>query len=814
MENKNMMNAEILLPLNLEKTLSYSVPEVFREKISIGMRVVVELRGRLYTAIVVSLTKDNEDNLASKEIIDILDDSPCVNTLQLRLWKWIAEYYCCTTGEVMRAALPSALKIESDTKIELLQKQWSDTELNDDEYIICEALENSQEITVKDVVDILGKKNVMPTLNRMMNNGLICIFKEYVERYRPKTENFVFAVNENNFAENAINATEKREKQRTLIMAFLSLNGLNKGVSKKKLLDYSGVSSAVLDTLIKNKILKIVSLEVDRIKGESADNPIKELSDEQKNAEKEILNGFEKGKTVLLHGVTGSGKTEIYVDIIRSVIEKGGQVLYLLPEIALTTQLISRLKKYFGEKIGVYHSKYNDMQRAEVWNRTGKAAKNRFDIIIGARSAIFLPFENLKLIIVDEEHDSSFKQTDPAPRYNARDTALILGKISGSNVLLGSATPAVESFFNALDNKYQLVSLEKRYGDVPLPHISVVNIKDAYALKQMNGHFSIQLIEAINTTLENKEQVILFQNRRGYAPVVECRDCGWTPKCSHCDVSMTYHKHSDNMRCHYCGYSSARPVVCPVCGSVRLETKGFGTEQVQIEAEKLFPDAKILRMDLDTTGAKNSYQNIITTFENREADILIGTQMLSKGLDFDHVALVGILNADNTFKNESFRAYERGYQLLSQVSGRSGRKNEGEVIIQTYDPLHPVIQNVISSDYISMYHSVIGERKNFFFPPFCRMARIVFKHKNIDTVNIAADLYTQELKKVWTGEVLGPEFYHIPRINSLYIKHIYLKFPSEVSLSGTKKTLRYLADVLSCTKEYRSLRITIDIDPM
>ena len=807
------MYAEILLPLNLEKTLYYSVPQMFTDKINIGIRVVVELRGQLYTALVFSILDKIEDRYSTKEIIDILDDNPCVNNYQLTLWKWIAEYYCCTMGEVMRVALPSALKIESDTKIELINSQDSDCELNDEEFIICEALRNCKEITVNDVANILDKKKVMPTLNKMIDKGLIGIFKEYSQRYTPKIEPFIFAYTEEKFVENAIIATKKREKQRILIMAFLSLGGEKNGIGKKKLLNYSGISSSVLDTLVKNKILKIKNLEVERIKGQSADEPIKALSDIQDKAKNDILKGFENGKTVLLHGVTGSGKTEIYVDLIRSVIEKGGQALYLLPEIALTTQLISRLKKYFGEKIGVYHSKYSDLQRAEIWNRVSGNVKNRFDIIIGARSAIFLPFENLKMIIVDEEHDSSFKQTDPAPRYNARDTALVLGNICGANVLLGSATPAVESFFNAQEDKYQLVTLNKRYDNVPLPEISIVNIKDAYASGKMKGHFSQELIDAINDSLDRKEQVILFQNRRGYAPMVECRDCGYTPQCSHCDVSMTYHKNSDSMRCHYCGYSVPRPVVCPKCGSIRLDTKGFGTEQVQIEAEELFPDAKILRMDSDTTSGKNSYQNIITAFENQEANILIGTQMLSKGLDFDHVSLVGILNADNTFKNESFRAYERGFQLLSQVSGRSGRKSQGQVLIQTYEPLHPVIQNVISYNYTSMYESILAERSKFFYPPFCRMARIVFKHKDPNVVSVGADLYANELKNKWKGEVLGPEFYHIPRINNLYIKHLYLKFPPYVSLSGTKTALRRLADILTNAKEYKSLRIIIDIDP-
>lgn len=809
---------EILLPLNISTCMTYVMPEGCIFGGNYGKRVAVELKGAIYTGIILAEHRNAPQGYEPKRVIEILDEEPAVNARQIDLWRWTASYYACTMGEVMRAALPSALKIESSTKIELLDHSAPETELSDDEFMVCEALENNKNLTVDDVSSILGRKNVLPLLRKMMQKGLVSVFREYAERYRPHMENFVYICgsyfSEEGGTEKAMEATARSDKQRALLMAALGIKAQGKEpLTRKELTEYCGTSPAVLDTLVKKGILEVRREETDRIKGRPSDKPIKSLSAEQEQALKKIKDCFVDGKTALLHGVTGSGKTEIYVRLIKETLEKGGQVLYLLPEIALTTQLVGRLKQYFGEKIGVYHSKYNDMQRAEVWQRVKSDGGNRFDIIMGARSAVFLPFDKLSLVIVDEEHEQSYKQQDPAPRYHARDTAMVLASISGAYVVLGSATPSVESYYNASQGKYSLVSLPHRYADVALPEINVVNIKEAYAAGKMKGHFSHELIERTREAIDGGRQVILFQNRRGYAPVVECLDCGWTPQCRHCDVSLTYHKHSDNMRCHYCGYSEPRPQRCPQCGSARLDTKGFGTEQVETEAAKLFPQARILRMDLDTTGGKNSYQSIITSFENGQADILIGTQMIAKGLDFGNVSLVGILNADNSFKNADFRAFERGYQLLSQVAGRAGRRERGQVVLQTYEPEHEVVRNVMSGDYASMYCEVIKHRQQFTYPPFCRMIRVVLRHRETETLDAAGAVFAEQMRRILPDNILGPDYYHIPRINSLYIKHLYIKLPQDVSLKGVKEYLTKLSSAFSSSREYRAVRITIDVDP-
>ena len=810
--------AEILLPLNISACMTYIMPEGSVLGDNYGKRVAVDMKGAIYTGIILEEHSDEPQGYKPKPVIEILDDEPVVDRRQIELWQWTASYYACTVGEVMRAALPSALKIESRTKIELLEHSIPDGELSDDEFMVCEALENNKNLTVDDVSSILGRKNVLPLLKKMMQKGLVSVFMEYAERYRPLMENFVY-IGKDYFSgsggmEKAMEATARSEKQRALLMAALGIKAQGKEpLTKKELLEYCGASPTVLDGLVKKRILEVRREETDRIKGRPSDKPIKALSTEQEQALAEIKNSFAEGRPALLHGVTGSGKTEIYVRLIKETLEKGGQVLYLLPEIALTTQLVGRLKQYFGEKIGVYHSKYNDMQRAEVWQRVKSGGNNRFDIIMGARSAVFLPFDKLSLIVVDEEHEQSYKQQDPSPRYHARDTAMVLASMSGAHVVLGSATPSVESYHNALQGKYSLVSLPHRYADVAMPEINVVNIKEAYAAGKMKGHFSHELIERTKEAIGSGRQVILFQNRRGYAPVVECRDCGWTPQCRHCDVSLTYHKHSDNMRCHYCGYNEPRPQRCPQCGSVRLDTKGFGTEQVEAEAAKLFPDARILRMDLDTTGGKNSYQSIITAFENGQADILIGTQMIAKGLDFGNVSLVGILNADYSFKNADFRAFERGYQLLSQIGGRAGRKERGQVILQTYEPEHEVIRNVVNGGYQSMYRDVMKHRRQFIYPPFCRMIRVVLRHKETETLDAAAAVFAGRLRQILPDNVLGPDYYQITSITSLYIEHLYKKLPQEVSLKGVKEYLSKLSSAFSSSREYRTVRITIDVDP-
>ena len=806
------MYADILLPLNIENALTYHVSEALCDDIAVGKRVVVELRRGIYTGLVVKVNTPKPDSYLPKDIIEILDDRPCVNINSLKLWHWVAKYYCCTTGEVMRAALPSAMKIESTTKIEINSSFEDESLLNDQQFLIYEALGNNGELSIDDVAEILNKKHVIPIIKDMIDKGAVSIFKEYNERYRPKTENYLY-LHPSFDAEVAMNLTKRSAKQRDALMAYLSLSQKGR-VRKKDIIDYANVSYPVIDALIKKEILVQRVENIDRITDKRETSEIKSLSDAQKKALENIETGFRDNKTVLLHGVTGSGKTEIYIDLISRTIEKGGQCLYLLPEIALTAQLIERLKKHFGARVGVYHSKYNDMERAEVWLRSMSRDENRFDVIIGARSAVFLPFDDLRLVIIDEEHDPSFKQADPAPRYNGRDTALVAAQIYGANVLMGSATPAVESYYNATSGKYHLVRLTERYQGVNLPQITTVNIREAYATGDMRGHFSTTLINGIKDALLSSRQVLLFQNRRGHSPIVECLQCGWVAECSHCDVSLTYHSNTDSMKCHYCGYEQSRPRTCPVCGGMHLDTRGLGTQQVEEEARRLFPDARILRMDSDTTTGKESHTRIINAFEKGEADILIGTQMVSKGLDFDRVALVGILNGDNTFKSSDFRSYERGFQMLCQISGRAGRKDTGRVILQTYDPTHTVIRNVCRTDYENMYHDIMRERSEFYYPPLCRMIRVVLRHKDPHILDVACRTYSSWLSQLYQGTIIGPQDNHIPRINNLYIKHLFIKIPQRENPAVVKEVIRRVTGALTREKSFRTVRITIDVDPV
>lgn len=813
-----MRYAEVLLPLNLAKRLTYKLPRETDDDL-FGCRVAVELRGALYTGVITGLSQAEPEGYQPKEIVEILETTPSITREQLRLWQWVADYYACTPGEVMRAAMPAAMMLESTTKIERTESEVAEAELSDAEFLLFEALENNPSLSIEDVSAILQRKNALPVVRKMIAQGWLRVFREYAQRYTPKKESVVRLSDRCQESPEALReafeATARSERQRLVLMALLDQRA--KGcllVPKKNLVELCEGKASAVEALAKKGIVVVEKRETDRLQGEGEQRKEpRTLSEDQTRALEAIREGFSQGKTVLLHGVTGSGKTELYARLIDQTIRQGKQVLYLLPEIALTTQLVGRMKAYFGEKTGVFHSRYNEMERAEVWKRVQGEGENRFDLVLGARSAVFLPMSRLGLIIVDEEHEPSYKQQDPAPRYHGRDTAIVLGKFSGANVLLGSATPSVESYHHAETGKYALAELPRRYGEVEMPRISVVDIREAYAQGRMKGHFSLELIEAVQEALEEKKQVILFQNRRGYAPVMQCRDCGWVPQCHHCEVSLTYHKTSDTLRCHYCGYWEHRPTACPVCGSPRLDTKGFGTQQVEDEAARLFESARILRMDTDTTSGKNSYRNILQTFEQGRADILIGTQMIAKGLDFDHVSLVGILNADNVFKSPDFRAFERGFQLLSQVAGRAGRKEQGRVVIQTYDPQHEVIRHVLTSDYRAMYRTILSHRLEFHYPPFCRMVRIVLRHKTPQTLDAAAGLLAGHLRELFAENVLGPDYYYIPRINNYFIQHLYVKLPESVSLSGAKNAIRNAVAVLTAEKAFRNVRIVIDVDP-
>lgn len=832
--------ADIILPLAIPKRYTYRVPLEMNEAIRVGHRVVVQFAAsRLYTGIAAALHETPPKNYEAKYILELPDENICANKSQLELWKWMAEYYMCTEGEVMNAALPSGLKLSSETVIALHPDFSGDiSELEDVEVKIVEALEHNTSLKIQDLILITGRKTINKIIGGLVQKQVLVRHEELKEKFKPKFEDFVeFA---ENFGEEKLeeifDSLKRAQKQAELVVAYLNLCGRydeeKHPVKKSALTKAVPSSNAAFNALVKKNIFKVQSLETGRIKNiGSATKTELILSEEQQAALEEIKKQFEEKDVVLLHGVTGSGKTEIYMRLIEETLKAGKQALYLLPEIALTTQITSRLQKKFGNAVSVYHSRMNDNERVEVWNSLTKSEVRKSEspkakqlsnyrtanskLILGARSALFLPFSDLGLVIVDEEHDTSFKQFDPAPRYNARDAAVVLSRIHQAKTLLGSATPSIESYFNAENNKYGLVKLTGRYGGVMLPEIFVADIKDAKKRKLMKANFSPMLLDSMELALSNNEQVILFQNRRGYSPVLECNTCAWVQHCVHCDVTLTYHKYSHSLRCHYCGYTEKVPTTCPACGDTALQTKGFGTEKVEEEISIYFPKAKVARMDLDTTRGKYAHQQLIEKFEERQIDILVGTQMLTKGLDFDNVGLVGILNADGMLNFPDFRAHERSYQLMAQVSGRAGRKQKrGKVIIQTHDPEKFIIQQVIDNNYEAMYANEITERKNFFYPPFYRLVELTLKHRSVEVLNKACDLVSLEGKKVFGRNLLGPEYPMVARIKGLYLKTFLLKIGREHSPTNAKQKLREIITQLKLKKEFSRVIVSPDVDPM
>lgn len=836
---------DVILPLAVPNLYTYRVPYDWNTAVAIGKRVVVQFgRGKLYSALVRLVHEVPPKQYEAKYIEYVLDEHPVVNPKQLELWDWISTYYMCTPGEVMTAAFPGGLRLTSETKIILnssFDKQTSAVGLSDKEYLITDALEIRQTLSIQDVEQIIEQKTVYPLIKALMEKGVVIIQEELKEKFKPKIETFVRitpqADNEENL-KTVFSALEKKaSKQMDVLLAYVKLSeryqaiakqDKYKEVKKSELLKIVDGAEAALKSLAKKNILELYERETGRFAKHEYAQKSFVLNDEQQQVYETILAHFgwlknnreiPEKQTVLLHGVTSSGKTEIYIRLIEQAIAKEQQVLYLLPEIALTTQIINRLRKRFGNDVGVYHSKFNENERVEVWNAVlhnndADNTKPAYKLVIGARSALFLPFSNLGLIIVDEEHDSSYKQYDPAPRYNARDGALYLAHIHKAKVVLGSATPSVESYYNAQEGKYALVELLQRYGGLQMPEILIADIKEATQKKMMKSHFSPLLLDGVATVLQQKEQVILFQNRRGFAPQLECNTCAWVPQCVNCDVSLTYHKTSNQLRCHYCGYSVKPPDRCAACGDTDLKTKGFGTEKIEEELTIYFPDAKIARMDLDTTRSKFAHQHIIQNFEDHAIDILVGTQMITKGLDFDNVSLVGILNADNMLNFPDFRSFERSYQLMAQVAGRAGRKNNrGKVIIQTHNPEHSIIQNVVNNDYSSMYVSQLLDRKNFNYPPFFRLIEITLIHRDVDMVNASAKYLADELKRHFKERVLGPEFPIVARVRNLYQKTILLKVEREASVVQAKKII---AEVFVHFKsgEYKSVRVQLDVDPL
>ena len=808
---------EVIIPLSLSKTFTYRVSEVECAFIKKGMRIAVPIKNKIYTALVIDLHQNAPTLYEAKEIHQILDEKPIVNEFQINHWFWIASYYMCNIGDVYRGALPSALLLESETIISQNKEIFVDENLlTDDEFLIYEALQNQSSLKVQNIIDILNKKTVLPIIQKLISKKIISLQEEIQEEYKPKLIRYI-RLHENYSAEEKLIElldSLKSEKRKNLVLQYFQLQAQDKKpISVKQLTETAQSSTAIVKFLVEKEIFEEYFIQEDRINFEK--NKIENdliLSQAQQQAFEEIEKSFEDKEVSLLHGVTSSGKTEIYTKLIENFIAQGKQVLYLLPEIALTTQLVSRLTKHFGNKVSVFHSKYSNNERVEVWNNVNLNSESA-QIVIGARSALFLPFNNLGLIIVDEEHESTFKQQDPAPRYHARDAAIVLANAHQAKVLLGSATPSIETYFNATSGKFGLITLKERFGKVPMPEIELVDLKDSYFRKKMKGHFSLTLIEEITEAFANNEQVILFQNRRGFSPVLECMTCGHVPQCPQCDVSLTYHKYKNQLRCHYCGYSMAKPTNCHVCSSVDIETKGFGTEQIELELAELFPQRNIKRMDQDTTRGKYSFERIIDGFKNREIDVLVGTQMLAKGLDFDNVSLVGIMNADNMLYHPDFRAFERSFQMMTQVAGRSGRaEKRGKVIIQTYNPLHNVIQQVTNNDYEGMYKEQLYERKIYFYPPFYRLIRLTLKHRDFEKLKEGSLWLYQVLQQNLTIPVLGPEEPAIGRIRNEYIRTIMIKIPSETSIQGTKKTIQKILNSFDLVSQYRTIKVTVNVD--
>jgi len=819
--------ADIILPLALPKrTYTYSVPESVASLLQPGVRVEVQFgRSKLYSGLVERVHNERPDYVV-KPILSVLDEVTVVTPQQFQLWDWMADYYCCTLGEVMSAALPGHLKLTSETRI-VFNAAYGDnfSELDSEEYLIAEALLIHQEITVEDARKILNKKTVFPVVQRLLNKGVLFLREDLQEKFKPRKVSALRLAepfrSQPDLLREVFTELSGKERQLEILMAYLALEKRQPFVRKQDVLTKADVSESSLNTVVKKGILEKYDREVSRLSGyEDELVEADELSKQQVRAIDEIRNlvgfqnlrGLKEKNVVLLYGVTGSGKTRVYVELMREVMKQGGQVLYLLPEIALTTQIINRLQKVFGNEVAVYHSKINTQERVEVW----KSAAAGKPIILAARSGLFLPFQNLQLVIVDEEHDSSFKQYDPAPRYHARDTAIFLANLYGAKTLLGTATPSIETWHNAQTGKFGLVEMPERFGGLELPKMETIDLRDQMKNRQMQSIFSTPLLENLQKALDNGEQAILFQNRRGYAPMLECEVCGWNAQCRYCDVSLTYHKHTDRLRCHYCGYVQEPAKTCPACGSGKITFKGFGTEKIEDELKIFLPNARIGRMDLDTAGTKSNLTALLNDFEERRLDILVGTQMVTKGLDFDNVALVGVLGADALTKFPDFRAGERAFQLLTQVAGRAGRKNKrGNVLIQAFDPKHPVVQEVLRGDFLGFVERELKERKEFKYPPYYRLIHLELRHKEPKIVNEAAAFYAKMLRQKLGDRVLGPVIPNIARIRSYFGQNIMLKLEKSAPvLSGAKALIRHTTEIMLGRPGLSQVQVAVDVDPV
>lgn len=817
--------ADVILPLPLYKYFTYRIPDDMRSCLQQGSRVVVPFgRKKYYTAIVAYLHDLAPVGYETKEIISLLDDKPVLRRPQLRFWEWIAEYYLCSVGDVYKAALPSGLKLESETTV-TLNGEYEESEevrLKDRELILLDTLSRNGKMSLSELERETGLKNILPVVRGLLEKEALFVSEQIKNNYKPKTEVYVrmsFPPEEKDLLKEVFDKVKSAKKQEVLLLSYLDLScfmrkGMYREVSRKDLLERSAVSVSILNAMIAKGIFVKYKKEVSRFASLSLRlQDIAELSEVQKRAYEQITDSFRTHDVTLLHGVTSSGKTEIYIHLIKQVVDAGRQVLYLVPEIALTTQLTTRLQRVFGDKLIIYHSKFSDNERVDIWNNLLNEKKS--GIILGVRSSIFLPFRDLGLVIVDEEHENSYKQYDPAPRYHARNAAVVLASMHGAKTLLGTATPSIETYYNARQGKYGLVELLSRFEELELPLVEIADVKELRRKRRMSGNFSPVLIDKASQALKQGEQVILFQNRRGFAPLVECKECAWIPKCEHCDVSLTYHKRFNQLTCHYCGYTYEIPRVCPACGQPTIEIKGYGTERIEEDVQEYFPGYEAARMDLDTTRSRNSYEQIISDFEQQKTRILVGTQMVTKGLDFDHVSVVGILNADTMMNYPDFRAHERAYQMMAQVAGRAGRKNHrGTVVLQTSEPNHPLIRQVMDNDYEGMYKTQLSERKQFSYPPFFRLIYIYMKHKDEQILDSLSIQYARTLREVFGERVLGPDNPPVARVQSLYIRKIVLKVEVNASMIRVKEILRKVYENMLTDGRFKSLILYYDVDPM
>ena len=753
-----MRYADLILPVPLQGVFTYAVPDGMT--VGVGYRVLVTFGRTRYSGIVMRLHDTKPDGYEVKPILQVMDSAPIVTGQQLKLWQWISDYYLSPIGDVYKAAMPAGLKVE--------------------------------------------------------------------DGYHPKTETYIRLTSQYQSATAlhiALNVLSRAKKQLDAFVEYLALSGWDQiednstfnvnEITREELMNVSGASAETIKQLEKRQMLETYEVEVGRLNhgGEYHPELVRPLSIAQQKAHDEILFSMMKKNVTLLQGVTGSGKTEIYIHLIKLALERKEQVLYLLPEIALTVQMMQRLQRVFGDRLGIYHSKYSDAERVEIWQK--QLSQNPYDVILGARSAVFLPFQHLGLVIIDEEHETSYKQQDPAPRYHARSAAIVLAQMFKAKVLLGTATPSLESYHNAKIGKYGLVELKERYQGMELPEIQVVDTADLQRRKMMAGPFSPLLLSRVREVLEHDEQAILFQNRRGFAPVVECHQCGWVPTCQHCDVSLTYHRQTNQLTCHYCGYTYRVPTECPCCGGTDLRTRGFGTEKIEEQVREVFPEARISRMDLDTTRTRNAYERIISDFSARRTNILIGTQMVSKGLDFDHVSVVGILNADAMLNQPDFRAYEHAYMMMSQVSGRAGRKNKrGLVILQTKQPKLPVIDYVVRGDYTALYRDLIAERQAFRYPPYYRLTYVFLKHRQDATVHTASVEMGSRLRQWFGSRVLGPDKPSVAKVKQQNIRKLVLKLELGIDMKRVREYLLLAQSQMLADKRYSSLQIYYDVDPL